>query len=60
MRDCGDREVISFKGGTIEVKRSKGALVMEIKHPYRFGETVRLSREQAAELASELLREAEK
>jgi hypothetical protein len=45
---------IPFPGGTIEVKRNKGKVLVEIKHPYRFGETVKLQPEQAAELAERL------
>lgn len=49
-----------MQGGTITVKRSKGMVLLEIKHLYRFGEVVKLTPEQAAELAEKLRLEAGK
>jgi hypothetical protein len=62
MRDSGDREMtpIPFPGGTIEVKKSRSWVALEIHHPYRFGETVKLDRDQALELAEKLREVAEK
>jgi hypothetical protein len=49
---------IPFPGGTIEVKKSRTWITLEIKHPYHFGEVIKLDREQALELAERLRLEA--
>gem|GEM_PF-5807128 len=51
---------LSIPGGAITVKNSKDMAIVEIKHPYRFGETLKLTRDQAAELSERLKMEAGK
>jgi hypothetical protein len=48
--------MITFDGGTIEIKKVKGVIVMAIMHPYRFGEVIKLTPEQARLVGETLTR----
>ena len=45
---------------SIAVRRSRGEVLLDVRHKYRFGEAVRLTRELAVKLDEALRQEAEK